>query len=322
MKTQWWSLAALLVLLLLNAVMNPAFFAVSIHDGQLYGSLIDIAFRSVPLILTALGMTLVIATGGVDLSVGSTAAFAGACATLALGGGWLSALAAALLGGLAVGLFNGLLITALGLQPIIATLISMVSTRGLAQLVLGGQILPIANPSYVAIGTSAFLGVPVAIWIVVFSCLVLSLLLRRTTAGLFIEAVGANSLASRFIGLSEKKVRLVVYTLAGLFAALSGVVLSTNIRAVDGNNLGLYLELDAILAVVIGGTRLSGGRFSLLGTVFGALIIQTVTTTINTQGIRVELMLMVKALVVIAICLAQSTRVSQLWTRLRQGAMS
>jgi simple sugar transport system permease protein len=260
------------------------------------------------LILTALGMTLVIATGGVDLSVGAIAALSGAAATLTLAAGWPAALGTAIAAGLVVGLFNGVLITWLGLQPIIATLISMVSARGVAQLILGGQIVPLNNASYVSIGTSAFLGFPFAIWIALAIVLLMTLLLRKTSTGLFIEAVGANPIAARFIGLSGAKVCTLVYVVTGALAALSGVILSTNIRAIDGNNLGLYLELDAILAVVIGGTRLTGGRFSILGTILGALIIQTVTTTINTQGIRVELMLMVKAAVVIAICLAQSDR--------------
>ncbi len=305
-----WPLGAFVLLVALNGVLNSAFFSFTVRNGRVFGSLVDIAFRSSPLILTALGMTLIIATAGIDLSVGSIAAVssAAAAAALASGAGIGSALTAALATGLLVGLCNAALITFLGLQPIIATLISMVTARGVAQLLLSGQIIPVTNDNYVWVGTGAVLGLPFAIWLTLAVVIFIALILRRSSTGLFIEAVGSNSLASRFIGLSEKKVRFFVYGLTGLLAALAGVVMSTNISAVDGNNLGLYLELDAILAVVVGGTRLTGGRFSILGTVLGALIIQTVTTTINTQGVRVEFMLMVKAAVVIAICLAQSSR--------------
>lgn len=311
-----WPATAFIALLLLNAILNPSFFALTFRDGQVYGSLVDIAFRSVPLLLTALGMTLVIATGGIDLSVGATAALAGAGASImftSAGSSAATAFCAALGFGAAVGICNGFFVVVLGLQPIIATLVSMVTARGIAQLLIGGQIVPLADEGYVWLGTGSLFGLPFAIWLTIAVTIFVGAILRKTSAGLFIEAVGSNSLAARFIGLSGEKVRWVVYSLTGVLAALAGVVMSANIRAVDGNNLGLYLELDAILAVVIGGTRLVGGRFSIVGTVLGALIIQTVTTTINTQGVRVELMLMVKAAVVIGICLAQSGRLSLPW---------
>jgi galactofuranose transport system permease protein len=306
---------ALVAILAYNAVVNPAFFAFAVKNGQLYGSIVDIALRATPLILTALGMTLVIATGGVDLSVGAVAALAGSSAAWAFAQGspWPVAVLAVIGAGLTVGIINSVLITALGLQPIIATLIAMVTGRGVAQLLIDGQIAPLSDASYVWIGTGAFLGLPFSIWLSVFALCVLALLLRKTAAGLFVEAVGSNAVASRYIGLSGSRVKWGVYILSGVMAAVAGMVMSANIRAVDGNNLGTYLELDAILAVVIGGTRLTGGRFSLIGSVLGALIIQTVTTTINTQGIAVELMLMVKAAVVIVICLAQSERLQSWW---------
>lgn len=305
-----WPAAAFILLLLMNAVMNPSFFSFTLRNGQLFGSLVDIAFRSSPLILSAFGLTLIIATAGIDLSVGSIAALSAAAATTALasGAGVFGAVAAALAAGAFVGICNAALVTLLGLQPIIATLISMVTARGVAQLLLGGQIVPITNEAFAWIGTGALFGLPFAVWFTMAVTLFLGVGLRRTSAALFIEAVGSNALAARFIGLSTSKIRATVYVLTGVLAAFAGLIMSTNIHAVDGNNLGLYLELDAILAVVIGGTRLTGGRFSILGTVLGALIIQTVTTTINTQGVRVEFMLMVKAAVVITICLAQSDR--------------
>lgn len=309
-STLFWPVATLLAILFYNSLVNPSFFAIEMKNGQLYGSLVDICFRATPLILVALGMTLVIATGGVDLSVGAVAALSASTAALSFsqGLGWESSLALALGMGLAVGSLNALLIAGLGLQPIVASLIAMVAGRGVAQLFVDGQIAPLTDPSYVWIGTGAAFGLPFSLWLALFAIVALGLATRKTSTGLFVEAVGSNATASRFIGLSVARVKWFVYALAGFMAALSGVVMSANIRAVDVNNLGLFLELDAILAVVIGGTRLTGGRFTLMGSALGALIIQTVATTINTQGVAVELMLMVKAAVVIAICLAQSDR--------------
>lgn len=309
-STLFWPLATLLAILAYNALVNPSFFALEVKNGQLYGSVIDICFRATPLILVSLGMTLVIATGGVDLSVGTVAALAASSAALsfAQGLGWPPALAIALAVGLAVGSLNALLIAGFGLQPIVASLIAMVAGRGVAQLFVSGQISPLEDPSYVWIGTGSAFGLPFSLWLALVTIVAITVLTRKTSTGLFIEAVGSNATASRFIGLSVSKVKWFVYALSGLMAALSGIVMSANIRAVDVNNLGLFLELDAILAVVIGGTRLTGGRFTLVGSALGALIIQTVATTINTQGVAVEFMLMVKAAVVIAICLAQSDR--------------
>lgn len=305
-----WPAVALFVLLAFNAIVSPGFFEIVMKNGMVYGSVVDIFFRAAPLIIVALGMTLVIATGGVDLSVGTVAALAAAMAayTFALGASAGVAIAAALGIGIAVGLFNSFLIVALGVQPIIASLIAMVTGRGFAALLVNGQIVPLENEVYRFFGNGVFAALPFSITMAIIFVLVLHLFLSKTAAGLFVQALGSNPLASKYIGLNTWAVRTFVYVTCAFCAAVAGIILSSNIRAVDVNNLGLFLELDAILAVVIGGTRLTGGRFSLIGSVFGALIIQTVTTTINTQGIAVQSMLMVKAAVVVAICLAQTRK--------------
>lgn len=303
-----WPLLVWGFILLLNLIFSPSFFEIEMKNGNVYGTLIDIALRAAPLVLVSIGMTFVIATGGIDLSVGAVAALASSSVALALTSGfdWHLALAFGLIAGLGWGAINAVLIQWLGLQPIVASLIAMVGGRGLAQLLLNGQIVSLVNPVLSYIGSGWLFGFPMAIWIALATLVIMNLLARKTSMGLFIEALGANREASRFIGLNPRKIGATVYLISGLAAAMAGIVMSTNIRAVDVNNLGNYLELDAILAVVIGGTRLNGGRFSLFGTALGALIIQTVTTTINTQGIAVESMLIVKAAVVIGICLIQS----------------
>jgi ribose/xylose/arabinose/galactoside ABC-type transport system permease subunit len=304
----FWPLFAFFLLLAFNFILSPEFFSITAKNGHLFGSLIDILMRASPLILASLGMTLVIATGGVDLSVGAIAALAPAVAVVLMQQGFTAgtAILAGLLASALVGLWNGLLISKLGLQPIIATLIAMVAGRGIAQLVVNGQIVPTENVAYSFLGSGSFLMLPFSITLAIGMIAALNASVRKTATGLFIEALGSSSMASRFVGLNTFVTQNLVYILSSVFAGFAGLLVSSNIRAVDVNNLGLYLELDAILAVVIGGTRLSGGRFSLIGSVIGALIIQTVSTTINTQGVAVESMLMVKAVVVIAVCLMQS----------------
>ena len=316
-QSLFWPFAVFILLLIFNAVMNPTFFTFVIKDGRAYGSLIDVALRASPLILVSLGMTLVIATGGIDLSVGTAAALSASVAALCLAHGFPFSvtLIIALLSGVLVGLLNSFLIVGLGTQPIIASLISMVTGRGVAQLLVEGQIVPLQEPAYLWIGSGYFLGLPVVIWLTLIIFLVVFLLVNRSAASLFIEALGSNPRASHFIGLNTKVISSTVYIACGLLAAVGGIGLSANIRAVDVNSLGLFLELDAILAVVIGGTFLTGGRFSLVGSALGAIIIQLVTTTINTQGIAIEAMAMVKAAVVIVICLMQSEKMKNIFRR-------
>jgi ribose/xylose/arabinose/galactoside ABC-type transport system permease subunit len=306
----FWPTLALGLLLLFNLIKNPGFFAITSRDGHLYGSIIDIVFRASPLILASVGMTLVIATGGVDLSVGAIAALAPAVAVTVLKTHdvFTIALLAAIAISAVVGIWNGILVSMLGLQPIVATLTAMVAGRGIAQLLLDGQIISIQNPTFAQIGHGYFLSVPFDFSFILIVLILLGALTRRTALGLYIEALGSNPSASYAVGLNSAGIKIVVYAASGIFAGLAGLLVSSNILAVDVNNLGQYLELDAILAVVIGGTSLSGGRYTLLGSVLGALIIQTVSTTINTQGIAVESMLIIKAVVVIAVCLLQSQK--------------
>lgn len=312
-----WPALILILLLIYNAFVNPTFFNFVVNDGHVYGSVVDIFLRGAPLILVALGMTLVIAIGGIDLSVGTIAALAAAAAAYSFGLGYNfpTTIAIALLSGVVLGLFNALLIVGMQTQAIVASLVTMVAGRGVAQLLVDGQIVSITNPAYLFIGKGYLAGLPFVITLSVIIVLVLNTLIKKTSASLFIEALGSNALASTFVGLNTKMIKVSVYAFSGLMSAIAGIALSANIRAVDVNNLGVFLELDAILAVVIGGTKLTGGKFSLVGTVLGALVIQTVTTTINTQGIGFETMLMVKASVIIIICLLQSEKVRQFFRR-------
>ncbi|CQR57426.1 ABC transporter permease [Paenibacillus riograndensis] len=310
----FWPLCVLAALLLFNLCYSPDFFSITVHDGHLYGSLIDILNFGAPLILVAIGMTLVVATKGIDLSVGSIVAISGAIACLSISRGadqnsmgliLTSVLLAAGLS-LLLGAWNGLLVSGAGIQPIIATLILMVAGRGIAQLITGGQIITVTSTKYAYIGSGSLAALPFSIFVVALVLVIALLLTRGTALGLFIESVGCNPAASKMSGIRAHLVILAVYVFCGLCAGIAGLLLSSNVSSADGNNAGLWYELDAILAVVIGGTSLNGGRFYLTGTVIGALIIQTLTTTIYMIGVPPEITLVVKACVVLAVCLIQS----------------
>ncbi|WP_374777181.1 ABC transporter permease [Streptomyces sp. NBC_01310] len=309
-----WPALILLALLLGNLAFHHDFFSVRVRDGHLYGSLIDILQFGAPLILVALGMTLVIATRGIDLSVGSTVAIAGALAcghisTAARPGSvatMLTAVALALGVALVLGLANGFLVSGLGVQPIVATLILMVAGRGVAQLITDGQITTVTSAPYKMIGGGYWLTLPFAVVLATALVALTAFITRRSALGMLIESVGGNPAASRLVGIRAGGLLALVYVFSALCAAIAGLMISSNVSSADGNNAGLWIELDAILAVVVGGTALTGGRFSLGGTVLGALIIQTLSTTVYTLGVPPETTLVFKAFVVIVVCLVQS----------------
>jgi ribose/xylose/arabinose/galactoside ABC-type transport system permease subunit len=204
------------------------------------------------------------------------------------------------------GAWNGLLVARFGIQPIVATLVLMVAGRGIAQLITEGQIINFHDPVMVYLGNGHLFGLPFTLTLVLAVFLMTYVLVRRTALGLFIESVGDNDEASRYSGINANQVKLLVYTFSGFCAGLAGLVACSNIRSADANNIGLYLELDAILAVVIGGTSLRGGRFYLAGAVIGGLFIQTLTTTFYARNVSSDISPVPKALVIIAVCLFQA----------------
>lgn len=316
--------AALVAVLLINWLLFPGFFDVTWQDGRLFGSVIDVLNRGAPVAILAIGMTAVIATKGVDLSVGAVMAIAGAVAAVMVTTDTpaVVAVAVALLAGLICGLWNGVLVTYLEIQPIIATLVLMVAGRGLAQLVTEGSIVTFADPVLIFIGTGSLIGMPMPVVIALCLMIAATLIVRRTALGLLIEAVGVNRSAARFAGISSRLLLLLVYTFAGFCAATAGLIVAGDIRGADANNAGLWLELDAILAVVIGGTSLLGGRFSIPMSVVGALIIQAMNTGILISGFSPQFNLVVKSGVIILILVLQSPLASQWLSRRTAPAVS
>ncbi|WP_160677006.1 ABC transporter permease [Clostridium sp. C8-1-8] len=303
----FWPLISLMALILLNFIIRPGFVSITIKDGHLFGNLIDILNHAAPLILISLGMTIVIATQGIDISVGSIIAISAAVsATVIVSGGSVPvAVLSGMIVGILCGAWNGLLVAYIGVQPMVGTLILYIVGRGIAQLITNGQILTFTNKSFIFIGTGYWF-LPVAIFIAGAITLLMYLVIRKTALGLFIESIGVNSTSSRYSGINSKKVIFSLYVICGFLAGIAGIIICSNIKSADANNAGLWLELDAILATVIGGTSMAGGRFYLGGTVIGALFIQTLTTTIYSMGVPPEITLVVKALVVIAVCIIQS----------------
>ncbi|HVT11829.1 MAG TPA: ABC transporter permease [Fimbriimonadaceae bacterium] len=323
-----WALVLLAAILLFNLLFTPGFFHFEVRNGHLYGSLVDILNRSAPVALLSLGMTLVIATGGIDLSVGAVMAISGAVAACLIARPQDSPLGGINLHGsipliilfavgfsLICGLFNGILVAFLELQPIVATLLLMVAGRGIAQLLANGQIVTFHSPGFSSIATGAWLMMPNPVWLVVAGLILFGVLTRRTAFGLFVEATGSNPTAARVAGLNAKGIKIAVYTLSAIAAGVAGLIGCADIQGADANNAGLYLELDAILAVSVGGTALTGGRFSLIGSIVGALLMQSLSTTILTRGVSPELTLVLKAIVVVAVCLLQSPAFRQIFAK-------
>jgi galactofuranose transport system permease protein len=312
-------LAALLLILIVNWVISPNFFSIRLVEGRLLGSLVDIFNRGAPTVLLAIGMTLVIATKGIDLSVGAVIAICGAVAAVLISETDLPpmvVIAISIGAGLLCGLWNGILVAIFDIQPFIATLILMVVGRGIAQLITEGQIAVFNNPTLEFVGKGVVLGVPFPILLSAIVFILVLVFVRRTAIGLLIESVGSNDRASFYAGIDARAIKLLVYVISGLCAAIAGLIITADIKGADANNAGLWLELDAVLAVVIGGTLLSGGRFYLGLSVIGALIIQSIQTGIFVSGLPPTFNLIVQAVVILAILFLQSDEFRRPFARL------
>ena len=292
-------IVCLIAVLLLNVIKTPDFFNVSIRNGVLYGYIIDVINRASELVILAIGMTLVTAaSGGQDISVGAIMAVAAAVCCQILSGGQVSvneyqnsiiiAVIAALLASALCGAFNGFLVARLNIQPMVATLILYTAGRGIAQLVTNGQITYIRVDSFKMAG--GYIGkcpIPTPIFFAIITVAIVYLILKKTALGLYIESVGINGKAARLVGLNSTMIKFLTYVICGVLAGIAGIVASSRIYSADANNIGLNLEMDAILAVALGGNVLGGGKFSLMGSVIGAYTIQALTTTLYLSLIHI-----------------------------------
>ncbi|MGV9195508.1 ABC transporter permease [Microbacterium sp. MC2] len=323
LRTPWfWAVIGIVLLLVINTIKDPGYLAIGINPttGLLTGNVLDILRVSAPIIMIALGMTFVIATEGIDLSVGSMMAVGGAVAMQTLSaldaptsvGAMFTAIGLAIALAVVLGLINGLLVAVVGLQPFISTLVMMMAARGIARVITGGQNTSATNEPFRQLANGQILGLPTSFVIAVALVVLVAVLMRRTALGLMIESIGINPQASRLAGIRPRPILVAVYVLAAALAAVGGLFSVSEVMTVSVGSTGNLMELDAILAVVIGGTSLAGGKFSILGSTMGALLIATLNKTVVFLGVPAAATPAFKALVIIALVLLQSERIRAL----------
>jgi galactofuranose transport system permease protein len=292
--------AAVVVLVVYNLVFTENFASVANLNTQL----VQVA----PILIVALGMALVIGTEGVDLSVGSVMAIAAAILPLYLGYGVIPAIGLALVAGALCGLLNGTLVAVVNIQPIVATLALLVGGRGLALVFADGQLKDIRSPELLDLGSGKLLGLPVIVWLSAVLAALVWLLVRYTTFGRQLVAVGGNRSASALAGLPVRRVLMLTYVLSGVLAAIAGIVATARLTASDPSAIGNLYELAAITAVVVGGTPLSGGRVRILGTVAGALLMQLITATLIKHDLPDSTAQIVQAAIIVVAVYLQRTK--------------
>lgn len=298
------ALAALILLIIVNAIFTRNFWDIN----NFWNILLQVS----PTMLVAIGMTFVIATGGIDLSVGSVMALAASVAAINLGSGVPVAVMLALAVSVGTGALNGTLISVFRIQPIIVTLAVLIAGRGLAQIPSEGRLVEFRGryPAFEALGTGYIGPVPIQVFVMILVVAAAIFIMRATSFGRYVLAVGGNEAASHLAGVKVRRTKILVYGLSGLLAGVAGLIESARGGASDPSNVGLGIELDAIAAVVIGGTALTGGRATILGTVIGALMMQVITTSFNMQGIEFSWSLVIKAAIIIVAVYIQRPKVA------------
>lgn len=298
-----------------NFALN--FFTITIKNGVLYGRLIDILNRGSEIAILAIGMTLVVSSSaGTDISVGSVMSLSACFCCMLLAGYGVSStselnmplfvgILAGILMGCLCGAFNGFLVAYLNVQPMVATLILYSAARAVGLLFCNNLIVYVRNDAFKFFG--GYCGfIPTPIVIAAACILVMALLLKKTALGLYVQSVGINKRASRIAGLNSAKIIFICYVVCGLMAGIAGIVASSRIYSADSNNIGLNYEMDAILAVALGGNSLGGGKFKLAGSIIGAYTIQAITTTLYALGVSTDVAPVYKAIIVIIIVTIQA----------------
>ena len=290
------SLVVLVVFCIVIAILNPRFLTPS----NVLNILRQTSINSV----IAAGMTFVILTGGIDLSVGSTLALAGAVAAMMLAKGssvYLAVLAALAIGA-AIGAFNGLAISKGKIQPFIATLGVMTLIRGYTLVFTDGKPISAGSSAgaaaFVNIGAGYFLGIPIPIYIMALVFGISYYILRHTRMGRYIYSLGCNEEATIYSGINTDRIKILVYTISGILAALAGIIITARLSSAQPQ-AGSGYELDAIAAVVLGGTSLAGGIGGIFGTVIGALIIGVLNNALNLMDVSSYYQLLLKGLVIL-----------------------
>lgn len=310
---------SLIIVLLINVFKDASFFKIGLQNGVLYGRIIDILNRGSEIAILAVGQTLVVAvSAGTDISVGSVMSLT-ACGTCMLLAGYgvnsTTTLAVPMGVGILFGLLlsllcgslNGFLVAKLRIQPMVATLILFTGARAVGLLFCNNQITYIRYEPFKYFGN--FIPgcpIPTAIFIAAGMIALVTLFLKKTSLGLYIQSVGVNSRAARISGINSTLICFLCYLICGLCAGVAGIVASSRIYSADSNNIGLNYEMDAILAVALGGNSLAGGKFNMAGSIIGAYTIQAITTTLLAMGVSTDQAPVVKAIIVILIVVVQA----------------
>ena len=292
-----------ITLISLNAFITPNFIAM----GTLNNTLVQV----LPVMLVALGMTMVISSGGIDISVGAIMAISGAVSArlYTSGLGLTPALLCGVVAAYLCGFLNGILIARFRIQPIIVTLVVMIAGRGLAQIITGKLFTSLLFTPFGDFGRFRVAGViPVQIVIMILVITAMLFVVRKTIYAKQVEAIGDNERAARLVGINTVSVTVGVYVLCGLLCAIAGNMEAARINGVNVGSLGLLIELDAIAAVAIGGTSFSGGKARIMGTVLGAIVVQLVTIMANMNDIAFHYSLIIKALIVVIALWAQGRK--------------
>ena len=305
-------LLCLAIVLLVNVIKTPSFFEITIRNGVLYGYIVDIMNRSSELVILSHRYDSGSCCFGGDrhFQVGAVSAVSGAVAIFILGGGetstdfyhapYLLGFFAAIAVGTLLGAWNGFLVAKMKIQPMVATLILYTAGRGIAQLITEGQILYLRVDHFKQLGGFIpGIPLPTPVFVAILCIIATLLLLKKTALGMYIQTVGINSKAARLVGLNSTMIKFLTYAFCGLCSGIAGMIITSRVYSIDANNAGLNIELDAILAVALGGNNLGGGRFSLLGSVIGAVTIQALTTTLYAMKVSADQLYVYKAIVVI-----------------------
>lgn len=283
----------LIVMLLFNVLITPNFFSII--------TIWNLIIQSTAILFVALGMTFVISSGGIDISVGSIMSIS-AMLTVKLMPtiGTIPAIFLGLVMGTVCGLFNGLIISVFKIQPIIVTLTMMIAGRGIAQMISAGNILPFADPvmEFIAL-RRVFNFVPIQVVYVIVAIIVFLFMARRSVFARYLEAIGDNYTGAKLAGINIVFFTTAVYTMNGMMSALAGILTAARTSAADPDTIGKTIELSAIAAVAIGGTPMSGGKAKVVGTFIGVLIIQLISITINMNNISYDWSLILKTIIII-----------------------
>lgn len=295
------ALAALVVVVVVDALLTPHFLSAS--------TLWNVALQISTTVLVATGMTIVVATGGIDLSVGSVMAVASAVAAMLLPTGVAAAIAGSLAVALAIGATNGLLVAKVGVLPIIVTLAMLMIGRGAGQVIVAGSpLVTFTSPRFEFLGKGHVGPVPAPVLLTALVVVLLALVMHQTTFGRYVVAIGGNARAAALAGVPIDRVKVFAYLVSSILAGLAGLVVAARLGATDPGTIGQGSELDAIAATVVGGTTLAGGRASIAGTLVGSLLMGVLTATFAMHLVPYAWGLVVKALILVAAVFLQRPR--------------